>query len=187
MSEEESPIGVAKVRMQKSIQFLRDELKQIRSGRATPAMVEGVVVSVYGSKMRLNQLANISAPEPRSLVVQPWDKSLLKEIKTALSSALPDTSAQIDGEIIRISVPPLNEETRQKYASLVREKLEQCRIALRNIRQDSVQEYERLAKNKDLSEEDFKKRRDEMDELIKKMNEEVERIGNAKISEIMTI
>ncbi|MBT4277203.1 ribosome recycling factor [Candidatus Falkowbacteria bacterium] len=171
----------------KEIDRLKDELTKIRTGRATPALLQNIIVEAYEARTPLPQLANISAPEPRTLVVQPWDKSVTKEIEKAIASSDLGASVKNDGEILRITLPLLTEENRQKLVKLVGEKMEQARIAMRIVRDKVKDEIKEQENAKELTEDDKYRLIEELDLKIKEYNKKIEEIGKAKEEEIMTI
>lgn len=176
-----------KERMNKSIENLKDEFKRIRSGRASAGLVEGLMVDYYGNKTPLKQLASISVPEPRLIVIQPWDKGALPEIEKAFHKSDLMLTPVNDGKVIRVSVPPLTEERRRELVKIVKGKAEEARIAIRNIRRDGNDEVKTAEKKGDLSEDDSKKLMEEIqkitDEYIESINEFLEK----KEAEIMEV
>ena len=174
-------------RMQKSIQALEEELNTIRTGRASAALFERVKVEYYGNPTPLNQVATISVPEARLVVIQPWDKGIINEIEKAIQKSELSVNPSNDGKVIRINIPPLTEERRKEYVKVAKNMAEQARVALRNIRRDANEELKKAQKAGDLSEDDEKRAADEVqkitDESVEKVNEAVE----AKEKEILEI
>jgi ribosome recycling factor len=174
-------------RMKKSLVSLGREFATIRTGRANPAMFEGLKVSVYGSEMPLNQLATISCPEARLVVIQPWDKNNLSEIeKTILKSEL-SLNPSNDGNLIRIQIPDLTEERRKEYVKHARAKAEECRVAIRNVRRDGNDMIKSLEKEKEISEDEAKSGQDRVQKLTDKYIGEVQKITDNKEKEILNI
>ena len=138
-------------RMQKSMSNLQKEFTAIRTGRANPAMFDSVKVEVYGSEMPLNQVATISVPEPRLVVIQPWDKSNLAGIERAILKSDLSVNPANDGNLIRIQIPDLTEERRKEYVKMAKQKAEECRVAIRNVRRDGNDMIKGLEKDKDIS------------------------------------
>ena len=174
-------------RMQKSIQALEEELNTIRTGRASAALFERVKVEYYGNPTPLNQVATISVPEARLVVIQPWDKGIINEIEKAIQKSELSVNPSNDGKVIRINIPPLTEERRKEYVKVAKNMAEQARVALRNIRRDANEELKKAQKAGDLSEDDEKRAADEVqkitDESVEKVNEAVE----SKEKEILEI
>ena len=174
-------------RMQKSIQALEEELNTIRTGRASAALFERVKVEYYGNPTPLKQVATISVPEARLVVIQPWDKGIINEIEKAIQKSELSVNPSNDGKVIRINIPPLTEERRKEYVKVAKNMAEQARVALRNIRRDANEELKKAQKAGDLSEDDEKRAADEVqkitDESVEKVNEAVE----AKEKEILEI
>jgi ribosome recycling factor len=174
-------------RMQKSIQALEEELNTIRTGRASAALFERVKVEYYGNPTPLNQVATISVPEARLVVIQPWDKGIINEIEKAIQKSELSVNPSNDGKVIRINIPPLTEERRKEYVKVAKNMAEQARVAIRNIRRDANDELKKAQKAGDISEDDEKRAADEVqkvtDEYVEKVNEAVE----AKETEILEI
>lgn len=174
-------------RMKKSVEALRSDLVNIRTGRASPALVERLQVDYYGTQVPLNQLSTISVPEPRLLVIRPYDPSSLPEIEKAiLKSELGLTPAN-DGKVIRLSVPRLTEERRLELVRMVQTRVEEGRIAIRNCRRDGLQDMKELEKEKLISEDDFYRGKDRMQELTDKYVEQMDDVGAAKERQIMEV
>ncbi|MFS8512310.1 MAG: ribosome recycling factor [Planifilum fulgidum] len=174
-------------KMEKAIQVLKKDLASMRAGRATPALLEKVTVSYYGSEMPVNQLANISAPEPRLLVVQPWDKSALAEIERAILKSELGLTPTNDGNVIRITIPALTEERRAELVKVVKKNGEESKVAIRNIRRDANEEIKKLGKNGEISEDDVRRGQDEIQKLTDRYIREVDEVIAAKEKEIMEI
>jgi ribosome recycling factor len=174
-------------RMKKSLQVLETDLRAIRTGRASPALVERVMVEYYGNPTPLNQLATIGAPEPQLLTVRPYDPSSLGDIERAiLKSDLGLTPAN-DGKIIRLVIPSLTEERRMELVRLVNRRIEEAKVALRNIRREALDDLREFEKEKLISEDDFYRARDELQELIDQHGKQVDEIGERKAREIMEV
>lgn len=175
-------------KMNQAITHFEEELKKVRTGRSHPSMLDGVRVEVYGSPMPLNQVANITAPEPQMLQVTPFDPSNVQAIAGAIRA---DQSLGFnpsdDGRVVRVPVPPLTEERRKQLVKLTGEKVEETRIALRNIRQDAFKDAKRKKDAKELSEDDVKRIEKEIDHLISGFQEKIEQIFKAKEKDILTI
>jgi ribosome recycling factor len=174
-------------RMKKSIEALQTDLKAIRTGRASPALVERLRVEYYGTSTQLIELASISAPEPQLLTIRPWDTHALKEIERAiLQSDLGLTPAN-DGKIIRLIIPALTEERRRELTKVVSRRVEEARVAVRNNRRDGLNDLRELEKEKLVSEDEFYVGKEQLEELTKKYIKQVDEIGEAKEQEILEI
>lgn len=174
-------------KMQKACAALQATLMTIRTGRASPALVQHLRVEYYGSMMSLNQIATISAPEPRLLVIRPWDAAALPAIEKALLKSDLGLTPSNDGKLIRLPIPPLTEERRQELVKLVGRRVEEARVAIRNCRRDSQEDLRELEKEKLISEDEFFQARDELQKLTDKYNERVAEIGRIKEQEILEI
>jgi ribosome recycling factor len=166
---------------------LQANLSAVRTGRANPALVEGVEVEAYGGKMSLRDLAHISAPEPRMLVIQPWDGSLVEIVAKTLSSAGIGVTPAVDGGIIRLPLPQLTEERRLELAKLVGSKLEEARVQLRQARHDALSEFERAEKDSLLTEDDVKRGEAAAQREVDRVTAELEQLARAKEVEVKTI
>lgn len=164
------------------------ELKKVRTGRAHPSMLDSVMVEAYGAKMPLNQVSNITAPEAGMILVTPFDVNNIAAITAAIRN---DQSLGFnpsdDGRVVRVPVPPLTEERRKQIVKQTSEKVEDAKIALRNIRQDAFKEAKRLKDDKEITEDDQKRFEKDFDENMKKLNAQIDEIFKAKEKEILTI
>ena len=174
-------------KMEKAIQVLKKDLASLRAGRATPALLEKVTVSYYGSEMPVNQLASISAPEPRLLVIQPWDKSALTEIERAILKSELGLTPTNDGNVIRITIPALTEERRAEFVKVVKKSGEDSKVAIRNIRRDANEEIKKLGKNGEISEDEVRRGQDEIQKLTDGYIQKVDEVIGAKEKEIMEV
>lgn len=174
-------------RMKKSVEALDNDLVNIRTGRASPVLVERLQVEYYGTNVPLNQLSTISVPEPRLLVIRPFDPSSLPQIEKAiLKSELGLTPAN-DGKVIRLSIPRLTEERRLELVKMVQHRVEEARVAVRNCRRDGLQDLRDLEKEKLISEDDYYRGKDRMQELTDQYVEETDELGAAKEKQIMEV
>lgn len=185
---EQSAIAEVTDKFKAAVAHYEDELKKIRTGRANPAMLEGVMVEAYGQQMPLNQVATISAPEATLLQLSPFDPNNLQ----AISQAIRDNqdlglNPTDDGRIIRVPIPPLTEERRRDIAKQLSGKAEETMISLRNARQEARSDAEKQAKNKEISEDDLKRFEKQLDELMQDYKTKVESITKAKETDIMTV
>ena len=174
-------------RMDKAVEIMRKEMRGIRGGRATPGLVEGIRVEYYGSPTPLKQLATISAPDPRLIVIKPFDPSSLKEIEKAIQRADLGFAPNNDGKLLRISIPPLSEERRKKLASLTKDKGEEARIAIRNIRRDANRAADQAEKEKGLSKDRAHDLKEELQKLTRTYEANVGEALDKKEKEIMEI
>jgi len=165
----------AESRMKKSLEHLHHELTRIRTGRATPALLDVVKVQYYGSTMPLNQVSTVSAPEARMLVVQPWDKGMIGEIEKAILTSDLGLNPTNDGNVVRVPIPELSEERRQDLLKVIRKMCEETRVAMRNVRRDANEHVKVLEKKHEVSEDESHKMLDKIqkmtDEYIKKVDE----------------
>lgn len=176
------------VKMEQALEHFRDDLKKIRTGRAHPDMLDEVKVEAYGTTMPLNQVANVTVPEPQLLQITPFDPSQLQEIVTAIRNdqSLGFNPAD-DGRVVRVPIPPLTEERRHQILKLAGEKGEAARIALRVIRQDAQKDAKRRKDAKELSEDDVKRAEKEIDNLMSEYQGKIEADFKVKEKEILTI
>ncbi|HLF28703.1 MAG TPA: ribosome recycling factor [Anaerolineae bacterium] len=180
-------LKAAEGHMHKSIEVLEQELKGIRTGRAAPALVERLPVPYYGTPTPLEQLATISAPEPQLLTIRPYDPNSLKDIERAILSSELGLTPNNDGKMIRLQIPRLTEERRHELVKLVHKRLEETRVAVRNVRRDAQDQLRDAQKEKLISEDDLKRGRDDLQKLTDKMMERVEAIGQRKEDEIREV
>jgi ribosome recycling factor len=177
----------AESRMHGSIQVLTDDLAAIRTGRASPALVEKLPVEYYGSPTPLMQLASISVPEPRSLMIKPFDPSTVKDIEKAIQSSDLGLNPNNDGKAIHLNLPPLNEERRRELVKHVHHRLEEARVAVRNIRRDSHNDMREFEKEKLISEDDLNRGEDDLQKLTDKFVEDINQLGQTKEKEILEV
>jgi ribosome recycling factor len=172
-------------RMDVTVENFKKELTRIRTGRATPAILEGVKVEYYGTEVPLNQIAGIAVPEPRLLIVQPWDKSAIGEIERAIRKAGLGLNPMSDGNVIRIPIPALSEERRQDLIKLVRKLAEEARIAIRNVRRDGMDKVKTMEKNKEITEDEREMAEKGIQEITDDHIEEINNLLKKKEEEIM--
>jgi len=173
--------------MRGAIQSLEEDLAGIRTGRATPALVEKLSVEYYGSPVPLMQMASISVPEPRQLLIKPFDPSTIKEIEKAIQASELGITPMNDGKVIRLNLPPLTEDRRRELTKFVNARLEEARIAVRNVRRDSNKDLREFEEEKLISEDDLKRGEDEIQKMTDRIIEEIGEIGKKKDQEIMEI
>jgi ribosome recycling factor len=174
-------------RMKKSIAALQKDYAAIRTGRANPAMFDGIRVSVYGTEMPLNQVATVSCPEPRLVVIQPWDKNNLSEVEKAILKSDLSVNPSNDGNLIRIQIPDLTEERRKEYVKHAKHKAEECRVSIRNVRRDGNEMIKELEKEKEISEDDSKNALAKIQKITDKYIDEIQKLTDNKEKEILNI
>lgn len=173
--------------MKKSINFLKEDLATIRAGKANPKLLDKIQVSYYGSMTPLNQVANISVPEPRSIIIQPWDSSLIKEIEKAIMTSELGINPSNDGKMIRLVIPPLTEERRRDLIKQIKKEVENAKVAIRNIRRDTNEDLKKLEKSSELTKDDLKKAEEEMQKLTDKYIKFTDDIYRDKEKEILEV
>lgn len=184
---EQDVLREAEEHMAKSLEALRRELGTIRTGRANPGIIEHVQVEYYGSPTPLQGLATITAPDPRQLLVQPYDRSAIGSIDKALRASDLGLNPTNDGNALRIVFPPLTEERRRDFVKLVHKRVEEARVAVRNVRRDSVDRLRKMRKDKTITEDDEKRLQEQLQKLTDRNVRDAESIGQAKEAEIMEI
>jgi len=177
----------ARDHMRKSLKILEEDLKGIRTGRASPALVERLPVPYYGTPTPLEQLANIAAPEAQLITIRPYDPNSLKDIERAILTSELGLTPNNDGKIIRLQIPRLTEERRNELVKVVNKRLEEARIAVRNVRRDAQDQLRDFAKEKLISEDELKRGRDDLQKLTDEQVKEAEEIGKRKEAEILEI
>jgi ribosome recycling factor len=178
----------SQTKLTQAIAHFQEELKRLRTGRAHPSMLEGVMVTAYGQSMPLIQLASITTPEAQLLQISPFDPSTIQ----AISGAIRDNPSlglnpMDDGRVVRVPVPALTTDRRQQITKQLREKVEECLVAMRGVRHDALKDADQAKKDKLLSEDDYKRLEKQVDELMAKHKSEVEALAKAKETEIMTV
>jgi ribosome recycling factor len=177
----------AEQRMAKAMDALRRDLNTIRTGRASPSLLDRVQVEYYGTNTPLNQLAGISVPEPRMLVIQPWDRGSIGAIEKAIQRSELGVNPSSDGQVIRLAIPALTEERRKQLVKTVHQFTEESKVAVRNIRRDAMDHVRKLLSEKQISEDDERRAEHQVDDLTKKFTDEAEKIGKAKEHEVMEV
>jgi len=173
-------------RMQKTIESLEKSFSQVRTGKANPAILNNIMINYWGSDTPLYQLASISAPDPQTIAVKPYDKSLVKEIEKAILVANLGFNPNNDGEIVRIPIPPLNEETRRALVKDVKKYAEEAKVAVRNIRRDAIEQLKKMEKDSKISEDALRQYSDEVQKLTDKFIAEVDSKAKEKEQAIMS-
>lgn len=174
-------------KMKTSAKVFQVDLATVRTGRATPALVEHIKVEYAGVPTPLIQLATISAPEAGMLVIQPWDKSGIRNIEKAISKSELGLNPSNDGNIIRIAIPPLSEERRQELSKIVRHRLEERRVIIRGLRHDGLNELKKLEKDKTISQDEQKRAQDQLQKLTDRFITEIEKIAADKEKELLEV
>ena len=187
MSDDDIDLNDIERRMKGAIEALKSEFAGLRTGRATASLLDPVTVDVYGSNMPLNQVGTVTVPEPRMLSVQVWDKSNASAVEKAIRNSGLGLNPMLDGQLVRIPIPELNEERRAELAKVAAKYAEQGRIAVRNVRRDGMDTLKRLEKDKAISEDDHKMYADEVQELTNRFVAEVDAALSAKEAEIMQV
>jgi len=177
----------AKDRMTKAVEALRRELATIRTGRAHPGLVEHLHVDYYGTPTALNQIASISVPEPRLIVIQPWDRQAMGAIEKAILKSDLSLTPTNDGTVIRLSIPQLTEERRRELAKVVHKKVEEGRVEVRNIRRDGHDELRRLQREKLIAEDDQYRGQEKLQKLTDDFVQQIDRLGEEKEAELLAV
>lgn len=173
--------------MQKAISNFKDEMSKLRTGRANPGMVEKIMVDYYGTPTPMAQVATISAPEARTLVIQPWDAGALEEIEKALMKAQLGSTPQNDGKIIRLPMPPLTEETRKEVVKQAGQLAEDARVSVRNVRRTGIDSMKKAQKDKDITEDDLKKGQEKIQKVTDDFIGKIDQTLEEKSSDIMKV
>lgn len=180
-------IHATEYKMNKTIVVLKKELASMKAGRANPTILDRVEVEYYGSMVSVNQVANVSAPEPRIILIQPWEKSSLKNIEKAILKSDLGLNPSNDGTVIRLIIPELTEETRKNLVKTVKKTGEESKVAVRSIRRESNDKIKLLKKNNEISEDDMKKAEDDIQKKTDNFIKEIDKIIEAKEKEIMSV
>jgi ribosome recycling factor len=180
-------LNETKIKMNKMITSLRDELSHIRTGRASSTLVDRIKISYYGTLTPLKQIANISVPEANLIVIQPWDKKCISEIEKAIWKSDLGLAPSIDGNIIRLSVPPLNEERRKELVKLVKKEAENGKVSIRNIRREANDLVKKDEKDVNTSEDECKKQQSKIQKLTDEYVENIDKLLELKEKEIMEV
>lgn len=177
----------AEHRMQASIDALMRDLSSIRTGRASPALVERLSIDYYGTATPLNQLAGVSAPEVRLLVIQPWDRGALSAIERAIQMSELGLTPNNDGQVIRLTIPQLTEDRRKELVRLLRSKVEDGKVSIRNVRRDAIDSIKDLLKEKAIGEDEERRAETEIQDLTNRYIEEADTLGQAKEEEVLEV
>jgi ribosome recycling factor len=172
-------------RMEKAVNVFRDELRGLRTGRATPALVDNLRVEYYGSPTPLKQLAQINTPDPQQIVIRPFDQGCLKDIEKAIRSSDLGMSPTNDGKMIRLQVPPMSGDQRQKMVTRIKKSAEDAKVACRNVRRDGNKHFDQAEKAKEMTEDERDKGKEQVQNLLKKFEDRVAEMADKKSKEIM--
>jgi ribosome recycling factor len=179
-----SILETAKTDFDKAIEHLKRELMTVRTGRATPALVEDMNIEAYGAMQPMKQLASISTPDSKTVQIEPWDVSVVKAIESAIMNSDLGLNPNVDGKIIRLIMPMMTEENRQRMVKVVKERMEDARIAVRQVREDVKKQIE---KQEGVGEDDIRGELEDLDKHVKELNGLIEQLGKKKEEEVMTI
>jgi ribosome recycling factor len=174
----------AEERMEKAVGVFRDELRGLRTGRATPALVDSIRVECYGSPTPLKQIAQINTPDPQSILIRPYDPSILKDVEKAIRSSDLGMSPNNDGKMIRLTVPPMSGEQRQKMVTRIKKSSEEAKVACRNIRRDANKHFDQAEKAKEMTEDERDQGKEEVQDLLKKYEDKVTELADKKSKEV---
>jgi ribosome recycling factor len=175
----------AEERMEKAVSVLRDELRGIRTGRASPALVDQLRVEYYGSPTPLRQLAAVSTPDPQQILIRPFDPGSIKEIEKAIQTSGLGLTPQSDGKVVRLTIPPMSGEQRQKMTARVKKLAEEAKVAIRNVRRDGNKAFETAEKAKEMTEDDRDAGKEQVQELTNTYEAKAQETADKKIAEIM--
>ena len=177
----------AERKMTRAVEALQHDLASVRTGRASPALLERVQVDYYGAATPLNAVATINVPEPRLLVIQPWDKKMLPVIEKAIQKSDLGLTPNSDGTVVRLPIPPLNEERRRDLVKQVHKRVEEARVAVRNCRREAIDDLRKAERDKQVPEDDVKRAQDRLQKLTDGFIAQVDDVGRRKESEVMEI
>jgi ribosome recycling factor len=177
----------AESKMAKSVEHFSGDLASIRTGRANPALIDKIMVPYYGTPTPLNQLAQINVPEPRLMVVQVYDKSQIGAVEKALRTSEQGLNPASDGQVIRVPIPPLTEERRREYVKLVRQKAEEARVAIRNVRRDEIHRVDQMEKQGEIAEDDSKRAHARLQKITEAQIDKVDALAARKETEVMEL
>jgi ribosome recycling factor len=177
----------AEVRMRKSIDSFKNEIAKLRTGRASPAILDHVRVDYYGSEMPINQVANVTVSDARTLTITPWEKKMVQAIEKAIRSSDLNLNPVVAGDVIRVPMPALNEERRKELIKVVRSEAESARVGIRNVRRDANNEFKELVKKKEMTEDEERRHVDDVQKMTDKFVAEVDQITTTKEADLMAI
>ncbi len=174
-------------RMNRSVEALERELATLRTGRATPSLVENINVDYYGSPTPLKQIASISAPDARAIMIQPWDRQALRDIERSLMQSEMGFNPSNDGNIITVPIPPLNQERRQELVRLLKRKIEEGKVSVRNVRRDGLESLRKLERDKAISQDQNRRSQDQLQKTTDSFIKSMDQVSTAKEAEIMQV
>ena len=174
-------------KMQKTLSALETEFGTIRAGRANPAVLDKIKVDYYGTATPINQMAAVSVPDPRTLMIAPWDASQIKAIEKAIQTSELGINPQNDGKAIRLVIPPLNEERRKEIVKTLRKYAEEAKVSVRNIRRDSIEDFKKQQKASEMTEDDYKICEKDIQELTDNYSDKITKVLEAKEKEILEV
>ena len=174
-------------RMGKAVEVLKRDLTSLRTGRATPALLESLRIDYYGVPTPLNQIATISAPEARLIMVQPWDRQALRDIEKSLLKSEMGFNPSNDGNTIRVPIPPLSQERRKELVRVLKRKVEEGKVAVRNVRRDALEQFRSLERNKAISQDDNRKAQDQLQKATDSQIAQMDQVSTLKEAEIMEV
>ena len=183
----ETVFNRTKEKMEKCLDWLERDYKAIRAGRANPAILDRVLVDYYGTPTPINQMAAVSVPEPRTLMIQPWDASTLKDIEKAINTSDIGINPSNDGKVIRLSFPPLTEERRKELVKDIAKRGEEAKVAIRNVRRDAMDEIKKLKKNSEITEDDLKDGEKKLQDITDGYVKQTDEMEKKKEQEILSI
>ncbi len=179
--------GDAERRMQRAVEALKQDIASIRTGRASLALIERITVDYYGTPTPINQVSSISIPEARLLVIQPWDRKMLVDIEKAIQKSDLGINPNNDGQVIRLAIPPLNEERRREMVKTLHKKLDEHKVAIRNVRRDAQDKLRDREKKKEVSEDELKRSTERLQKLTDRFIDEMDKVGKTKELEILEV
>lgn len=177
----------AERKMKRAVEALQHDLATVRTGRASPALLERIQVDYYGAPTPLNAVATINVPEPRLLVIQPWDKKMLPAIEKAIQKSDLGLTPSSDGSVVRLVIPPLNEERRRELVKQVHKRVEDARVAVRNCRREALEELRKAERERHLSEDEVKRAQERLQKLTDSFIAQVDEVGRRKENEVMEV
>jgi len=183
----EDLLRAAEGRMAKSVEAFQRELATIRTGRANPSLIEHVLVEAYDSHVPINQVASISAPDPHMIVIQPWDRNTIQAIERALQRGEMGLNPSNDGQLIRVPVPPLNEERRKEFVRMVKQRAEDARVAIRNVRREDMEQLRRLEHDAEISEDQSQRAQAQLQKITDRFVEQIEEVARRKEAELLEV
>ena len=183
----EQVLGDVDDRMDRTLEAFKRDLNQLRTGRATPSLIENVSVDYYGSATPLKQIASISAPDARAIMVQPWDRGSLREIEKSLQRSEMGFNPSNDGTVITVPIPPLTNERRQEMVKLLRRKVEDGKVSLRNVRRDGLETLRKMERDKDLSQDENRRAQDQLQKVTDGHTRQIDETASAKEAEILQV